>query len=596
MNSQFRITSLALSVVALATAFAARSVGQETPPLAADQSQVAAYTQGKSLLESEQYVDAIGTLLRAIRLAPQQTYPEAESALGQAYLKTEDYGRARESFQNALREEESLTEGNLLAETYHGLGQALKEMGDTAGAQSNFQKATELDYQNAQYLADLGAVLVDLGAADIAVKILDRAIELDEELAAAYSARGRAHGLLAQSSSQELDLAFQDFGRAIELDPDDEKIPYSMGLVAFQTKQYEQAIAAFSRSIETEARLAEAAGESPDYAEPITARALALIEVAKVTDVVEKQAEIYRLAIADANGALLIEPNSVNAVLIRGVADRLLKDYDAAIASFTEAIQKMPDFSEAYFRRGIVWYYRDEAILALGDFEDASRINPADVRPYLWQGFTLARQDDFYGAIAAYGLALEKDERNGMAYNNRALAYLQLGQYEKAIGDLSEAIRLAPTDAAAYWKRGVAHALLGDTDKALRSYRDAIHVNPDYMPGYRALAGLYDELGQVEQANDVRQQAQDAQRRLDELAVDKSPPQEPTLDGPDTGKFGTLDQSDLLPGVGEPEGVLVPPAIAPGEMQPPAETEPASPFDLDESLPSDLLQDDGDLF
>ena len=49
------------------------------------------------------------------------------------------------------------------------------------------------------------------------------------------------------------------------------------------------------------------------------------------------------------------------------------------------------------------------------------------------------------------------DPNNAIRYNNRADAYFELGQYQRAIQDLDKTIQLDSGDAAAYLMRSLAH-------------------------------------------------------------------------------------------------------------------------------------------
>lgn len=55
--------------------------------------------------------------------------------------------------------------------------------------------------------------------------------------------------------------------------------------------------------------------------------------------------------------------------------------------------------------------------------------------------------------IADYNKAIELDSRYSLAYFNRAYAYGEMGEYDKAIADYSKAIELDPGDAQAYYNR-----------------------------------------------------------------------------------------------------------------------------------------------
>jgi tetratricopeptide (TPR) repeat protein len=87
-----------------------------------------------------------------------------------------------------------------------------------------------------------------------------------------------------------------------------------------------------------------------------------------------------------------------------------------------------------------------------------------------------------------------------MAYNNRGAAYLNLGEYEKAIADLDQAIELDPEYALAYNHRGAAYFSLGEYEKAIADYDRAIELDPEYAMAYNNRGYAYLNLGEYEKA------------------------------------------------------------------------------------------------
>ena len=63
-------------------------------------------------------------------------------------------------------------------------------------------------------------------------------------------------------------------------------------------------------------------------------------------------------------------------------------------------------------------------------------------------------------------------------FNNRALLWRNIGEYDKAIADDNEAIRLNPKFDTAVSNRGEIWRLKGDLTKALADQDEAIRLNP----------------------------------------------------------------------------------------------------------------------
>ncbi|OHB76548.1 MAG: hypothetical protein A2W31_05380, partial [Planctomycetes bacterium RBG_16_64_10] len=237
--------ALVIAVLARAADGQAQPLYLEGPPPEAEQ----AFTEGQKALDEGRFDEAVGLLSKAIRLAEEE-YPQAHLRLGQAYLELDDFQRAVPAFQAALQQKEELADDQQ-AEAYNGLGEAYLEFGAEAAAAAvqSLAQAAQIGYQNPKYLLNLGVAYVRVRDPERAIKVLDKAIGLDERLAKAYATRGQARGLLAQVRPEELDLALADFDRAIQLDSTDKTFHYDLGMVLLQSERLEPAIQAFTQAI-----------------------------------------------------------------------------------------------------------------------------------------------------------------------------------------------------------------------------------------------------------------------------------------------------------------------------------------------------------
>ena len=107
--------------------------------------------------------------------------------------------------------------------------------------------------------------------------------------------------------------------------------------------------------------------------------------------------------------------------------------------------------------------------------------------------------------IASSQLSAQDPDLNGAReYCDRGQAFLDKGEYDKAIADYTEAIKLDPKDAmacfVAYYNRGVAYGKKGDSEKAVADYTEAIRLDPYLVYAYVNRGLLYVQKGELDKA------------------------------------------------------------------------------------------------
>ena len=88
------------------------------------------------------------------------------------------------------------------------------------------------------------------------------------------------------------------------------------------------------------------------------------------------------------------------------------------------------------------------------------------------------------------------------AFNNRGIAYADLGQYQNAIENYNEAIRIKPQRAESFNNRGMAYASIGQHKRAIEDYDQAILLKPNYPAAYNNRGSAYTNLNQYQRAID----------------------------------------------------------------------------------------------
>lgn len=107
---------------------------------------------------------------------------------------------------------------------------------------------------------------------------------------------------------------------------------------------------------------------------------------------------------------------------------------------------------------------------------------------------------DVQEQIEHYTHAISIDSAYSEAYNNRAVAYRRLGDYDQALADYTMAIQHDSTYLAAITNRGVAYYRIGDYEHALEDQSMAIAFDSTYYTAYNNRGVIYHQLGEYEEA------------------------------------------------------------------------------------------------
>jgi len=146
-------------------------------------------------------------------------------------------------FYEALRKKD--LSGAAQSELYFIGGLIYSALEDYERAIADYDRAIELNPEDAAAHYNRGNAYADLEDYERAIADYDRAIELNPELAQAHSNRGSAYAAL-----EDYERAIADYDRAIELNPELAQAHSNRGLAYADLEDYERAIADYDRAIE----------------------------------------------------------------------------------------------------------------------------------------------------------------------------------------------------------------------------------------------------------------------------------------------------------------------------------------------------------
>ena len=169
----------------------------------------------------------------------------------------------------------------------------------------------------------------------------------------------------------------------------------------------------------------------------------------------ESHAETLSQGFEAARRAVALDGKDAGARFTLGRLYYMKREHDASIAELKTAVALNPSFANAYLGLGTALIYSGKAAEAIGPTDNALRLSPHD--PYLWI-FMVAR----------------------------ALAHLQLKEYEGALDWSTQAIRHPSAEITAYFSYACSLGHLGDHDEGRKAIAEVLRRKPDFSPEYVA--------------------------------------------------------------------------------------------------------------
>jgi len=190
----------------------------------------------------------------------------------------------------------------------------------------------------------------------------------------------------------------------------------------------------------------------------------------------------YDRAIADLSQALKNDPGNVLAMHSRGVAYSDKQDYDRAIADYTEALWLAPRDATLFNDRARAYERKAQYDRAIADYSEVIRIAPRPAAALKDRCYVRAISGrELPQALEDCNEALRLIPRDISAFERRALTYVRLGRYDKAIVDYNLVLKFVSTNAAALYGRGVAKKKTGDEYGGDADIAAARLIRPDIV-------------------------------------------------------------------------------------------------------------------
>ncbi len=164
-----------------------------------------------------------------------------------------------------------------------------------------------------------------------------------------------------------------------------------------------------------------------------------------------------------------------------------------ALVEFTQAEKFDPDNPELQNNLGLAYFRKNRYDLAEQKFLRAIDLKPEFTEARNNLGLNYLRMKRWDDAILQFKLVTEDIfyQNQEMAYVNLGIAYLDKGEYPKALATLRSAVSSYPRNPIARVYLGKVYFTLDKVDQAIGEYRKAVELDKEYANAHYQLALAY---------------------------------------------------------------------------------------------------------
>lgn len=461
--------------------------------------------RGLALHQQMQHAQSASVLIEAARNDPEFVLEpgllDTLTILGREYAAQGYYKEGLALANEAIRGRPS--DPRLLA----WRGSIYLGLANVDAALADFQEAIKLRSELADAFFYRGLAFEERGDWEKADSDINKAVELQGE-ARFLRARGRLKSLLGDH-----DLAIGDLKQAIALEPKDAESLVELGQVYRRNSNPAEALRQYLDAIQINDNFARAH--------------LALGELYKDANDNVRAKTHFERACSLYNQSLAANPNSVDSLVGRGNCNYFVSaDFNAAIEDYSNAmrlnLRTAPHYvASLLVSRGKAYGRLERRESAIADFAEAIRVDAksADARYRRGKEYYAVRENE--RALEDFTHAIQFDPKQSQYYEGRGLAYHAIGKYRLAIADYTTFLELAPNSALVLARRCALRSIEREGEAALKDCNDARQLKaetPAQIALYRGMA-LWN-VGQIAEAKAAYEEASDeAEKELASVRI-----------------------------------------------------------------------------
>jgi tetratricopeptide (TPR) repeat protein len=227
----------------------------------------------------------------------------------------------------------------------------------------------------------------------------------------------------------------------------------------------------------------------------------------------EQDRQAVEQALEEFIASILARPDDYTSHYNLGNLYMDVQDFEAAVAAYDTSSRLRPDFVPSLVNVSFALNAIGQNARAEERLRKALELEPESAVVNLNLGLLLGEQGRVEEAEAALRNVMQADPESAVTAYNLGII-LTKNRPEEAITWVQKSVELRPEEPKYAYTLAYFLRQHGDTDEAIRLLRELLHEHPEYGDAYGLLGHLYEELGQVENAKAVYQQALEVESLL----------------------------------------------------------------------------------
>ncbi len=354
-------------------------------------------------------------------------------------------------------------------------------------AESEVRKAIKVDPKMENAYVLLSRIYMERKDSDGAMKVMRQALKKLPDSKSLHSGYAR---LLIDLDKPR--LAYQQFQQLSKLDPDDDKIIFSLGVLALQTKKFKQAAGHFNALLQDKTRVDDASfymgriadeqerpKEAMDWYGKVKGGKFMFAAQLRMVGLVAEHESLEKARVMLAGMRVRMPDRSVDLYIMEGDLLRKFSSQEKVIELFDAALKDHPDDLDLLYARALSASALGRMDILERDINLILKKKPDHADALNALGYTLADQTDRYQEAMDYikkALALKPD--SPAILDSMGWIQYRLGNHVEALAYLRRAFDMAQdVEIAAHL--GELLWVTGKKQEAQKIMRGALEKNPD---------------------------------------------------------------------------------------------------------------------